>query len=441
MSEMVHNGSSQGAWTLPADIHQEFRELCALSTTGELAAADSERLAEHLAACSSCRHLMAQYERVAALAIPALAAEAEEISEEDLAPGLWSIEKAEARLMESLRSEAVPSHVHAVTRSRFPNSGKARRYAIAALLLVGSSIGGYLIGTHRDAIRPGDGHAGREVSSSALARPLVSRPAQQTNQPNTDLSKEVASEQQQIASLRAEVSRSQLESASARDQLRQLDEELAKRTADLNRSLADEADLNRELAQAQANAQNLEAKVGAINDQTAQDTVQSLGLKTQVEDLSAAVAAKDKVIEQQRELLQYDRDIRNLISARNLYIAEIYDVAKNGATQKPFGRIFYTKDKSLIFYGYDLDQQKGVKKDASFQVWGRRGADGKHDVSLGLLYRDDSSQKRWVLKFNDAKTISELDAVFITAEPEGGSPKPSGKPLLFTYLHIDPNHP
>ena len=438
---MVHNGSSQGAWTLAADPHQEFRELCALSTTGELATADSERLAEHLADCSSCRQLKVQYERVAALAIPALAAEAEENSEEDLAPGAWSIEKAEARLMESLRSEPAPSRIRSITRSRFPKWGEVRRYAIAALLLIAASIGGYLIGRHRVAIRQGDGLAVRKAPSPAMARQTVSGRVRQTAQPNPDLSKEIASEQNQIASLRDEVRQSQAESASVKEQLRQLDDELAQRTADLNRSLEEEADLNRQLAQAQANAQNLEAKVGAISNQTAQDTAQSLGLKAQVEDLSAAVAARDKEIEQQRDLLQYDRDIRNLISARTLYIAEIYDVAKNGATQKPFGRIFYTKDKSLIFYGYDLDQQKGVKKDASFQVWGRRGADRKHDISLGLLYRDDLSQKRWVLKFNDAKTISELDAVFITAEPEGGSPKPSGKPLLFTYLHIDPNHP
>jgi hypothetical protein len=61
--------------------------------------------------------------------------------------------------------------------------------------------------------------------------------------------------------------------------------------------------------------------------------------------------------------------------------------------------------------------------------------------SLGLLYKDDANQKRWVLKFNDAKTISQIDAVFVTVEPEGGSVKPSGKPLLFTYLRLDPNHP
>jgi hypothetical protein len=65
----------------------------------------------------------------------------------------------------------------------------------------------------------------------------------------------------------------------------------------------------------------------------------------------------------------------------------------------------------------------------------------QHAISLGLLYLDDANQKRWVLKFNNAKTISQIDAVFVTVEPEGGGTKPSGKLLLFTSLRIDPNHP
>jgi hypothetical protein len=75
-----------------------------------------------------------------------------------------------------------------------------------------------------------------------------------------------------------------------------------------------------------------------------------------------------------------------------------------------------------------------------FQAWGR-GVDQQRAISLGFLDLDDANQKRWVLKFDNAKTISQIDAVFITLEPEGGSTKPSGKPLLFTSLRIDPNHP
>ena len=58
-----------------------------------------------------------------------------------------------------------------------------------------------------------------------------------------------------------------------------------------------------------------------------------------------------------------------------------------------------------------------------------------------MLYQDDANNKRWVLKSNDATTLAQLDAVFVTVEPKGGSPKPTGKPLLFTYLRLNPNHP
>jgi hypothetical protein len=61
--------------------------------------------------------------------------------------------------------------------------------------------------------------------------------------------------------------------------------------------------------------------------------------------------------------------------------------------------------------------------------------------SLGIFYQDSGAKKRWVLKFEDAQTLEHIDAVFVTVEPNGGSQKPSGKPLLFASLKIEPNHP
>jgi hypothetical protein len=425
---------------LPADPHQEYRELCALSTTGELTAEEWNQLTEHLAGCNACRRVKEQYERVAGLMIPALAAEAHNDSMEDsaevMASSAWSIDEAEARLMESLRDEPAPLGIHLTVGPKVSQWQQVRRYAIAALVLLACSVSGYQFGVLR-------GH--RPVAEKAATNPSLPRvaadPGQLTATPVPSHSRKADSQEDQNAKLRAELRQSQMETARGKDEIRQIEDELAQRNADLDRSLKDRADLNRQLAQVQASAQALETRLAAMSNRPSQDAAQSLAFKAQIEDLNAAIATKDGEIARQQELLQRDHDIRNLIGARNLYIAEIYDVGKNGATQKPFGRVFYTKDKSLIFYGYDLDQQKGVRKDASFQAWGRRGPDGKHDVSLGLLYQDDSNQKRWVLKFNDATTISELDAVFITVEPEGGSTKPSSKPLLFTYLHLDPNHP
>jgi hypothetical protein len=220
-----------------------------------------------------------------------------------------------------------------------------------------------------------------------------------------------------------------------------VEKELAERNADLDRSAEERADLKGKLDEAHTNALSLETRLSLIGNETSEDIQQSLALKKQVSDLSAAIKEKDKQIADEQELRERDRDIRNLIGARNLYIAEIYDVGQSGDTQKAFGRVFYTKDKSLIFYGYDLDQQPSVKTACVFQAWGGRVTDQQHAVSLGLLYKDDRNQKRWVLKFNDAKAISQFDTVFVTVEPEGGSKKPTGKPLLFTLLHLDPNHP
>jgi hypothetical protein len=432
----VENGSSQGAWTLPPDPHQEFQELCALSTTGELAAEEWTRLTEHLAHCEACRRVKREYEQLIAETIPVLAVESETDQEDESPPGAWSIDNAEDALMESLRGEPIPTNGHSSIQPLSDHWKHVFGYAVAAMILAACSFSAYRFGIDQ-------GHR-REAAGTPTSSP-ASNTTTQPDQPATAAAratgKKQVPEDGSATELRNKFHRDHEELTGVKDQLAQLERELADRSADLDRSEQDRADLNRKLAEAQSDAQSLEARLSLIGKETSEDTQQSFVLKGQVNDLSKAIEEKDKQIAESRELLDRDRDIRNLISARNLYIAEIYDVAKSGKTEKPFGRVFYTKDKSLIFYGYDLDQQPGVKQAGVFQAWGGRGADRQHAVSLGLLYKDDANQKRWVLKFNDAKTISQIDAVFVTAEPEGGSAKPSGKPLLFTYLRLDPNHP
>jgi len=60
---------------------------------------------------------------------------------------------------------------------------------------------------------------------------------------------------------------------------------------------------------------------------------------------------------------------------------------------------------------------------------------------LGIFYVDDQKQNRWVLKFDDPDVLTEIDSVFVTVEPPGGSAKPTGHKLLYAYLKANPNHP
>jgi len=57
------------------------------------------------------------------------------------------------------------------------------------------------------------------------------------------------------------------------------------------------------------------------------------------------------------------------------------------------------------------------------QNWGRRGPNNQQALNLGILYKDTVGKKHWVLKFDDEKALEQIDAVFVTLEPNGQSHK------------------
>ena len=175
--------------------------------------------------------------------------------------------------------------------------------------------------------------------------------------------------------------------------------------------------------------------------QSARDAEIARTAEAKVSDLTRQLQDREKEVQERDELLAHDRDIREVMGARDLYITEVYDVAATGETKKAYGRVFYTRGKSLIFYAYDLDRQPGLKVASTFQAWGRRGPDRQHAVNLGLFFEDNAANKRWLLKCDDPAALAQIDAVFVTVEPGGGSHTPSSKTLLFASLKIDPNHP
>jgi hypothetical protein len=412
-----------------------FIELCALSTTDALTLEQRRQLEVHLSACANCREIKDQYDALIATTLPAMAAElAQECP--DHAPDSWSIERAEAVLMERIdRENIVPEKPADPSPLASGWRGLPWPYAGAAVFIVASLFVGYRIGVLKErssrmaaalpAPHVDTAHHDRNNSS------LVPSPVHQKNELRAD----------RTAELRKPLQTSPLEIDQLKEQLRKLQDDLAERTSALDRNAQDRVGLEQQLALAQSNAQILQDKLNATADQATQRNAESSSLQAQVNELTASMQEKDQQIAQHEELLAHDRDIRDLIGARDLYIAEIYDVAKTGKTQKPFGRVFYTRGKSLVFYAYDLDQQPGVKLASTFQAWGRKGIDQQHDINLGIFYQDDQNKKRWILKSSDPTTLTQIDAVFVTVEPHGESFKPSGKPLLFTYLRLTPNHP
>jgi len=435
VTRIVENDFNQGVSAFPSDHCDDyFIELCALSTTSALTMEEWKQLELHLSICANCREIKAQYDGLIATIVPALGADYTKA--DDHTSDSWPIEQAEASLMARIDRDNISPE-----RELLSATAPSRRrripwpYAWAAIFLTTSIWSAYQVGTSR-------GRRSLEIATL---------PASSTNGAQHDLHQSVpppsglkTNEQQQaskIAELRRQLQASLSDVVRLEGQKSSLEDELAKRNADLGHNSQDRMELERQLALAQSTSQSLQDKLSLITVRPPQETTQSQTLQAQVEELNASLRKKDQDLAQNEQLLQRDRDIRNLMGTRDLYIAEIYDVAKTGKTQKPFGRVFYTRGKSLVFYAYDLDQQPGVKLASTFQAWGRKGIDQQHDINLGIFYQDDQNKKSWVLKSNDPATLSQIDAVFVTVEPNGESSKPSGKPLLFTYLRLTPNHP
>jgi Anti-sigma-K factor rskA/Putative zinc-finger len=429
------------------ETHEEFLKLCALSMSGNLTEEEQKKLREHLAVCPGCREAKKEFETVVDQVIPGLAPElANDTPAEDPS---FSAEAAENLFLRRLSeqdkksgrqmTDAEPWLSPLVIRQSRNFRRRFERYyfwlpmAAGIVLCTALGIVAYRTGIYRG-VAVGKLLEVRPAITPAKVEPTLEEASRDRDAANAQL----AERNKAIALLEREIARQRSENeelkATASGQ------QLALRTkSEEQKKLAEERDAAGQAAAADKAA--LQAKLENLERQRSEDVTRAASLDAQVAELSRSLQGQEQSRAEEEELLAKDRDIRELMGARDLYVAEVHDIAGTGETQKAFGRVFYTKGKSLIFYAYDLKEQRRLEDASSFQVWGRRGPDWTQALKLGMFYEDNVSKKRWVLKFNDKKTLDQIDAVFVTVEPHGGSDRPTGKPLLFAYLKVAPNHP
>ena len=442
---------------LPSGPHDEFLELCAVSTSGQLSEGEQSRLQEHLAVCPECRDALRQYESVVQDAIPGIGADqlSEQSSQMDPGPS-WSQSRAEKTFFERLGKEEGQQSGGAESKSGVPAAFRRvlpiapestwrhvwMLYAAGVLLFITLGLSAYWVG-----VRHGTDVAKSTPPASATQAQVAPQSPSSLEEQLSDAAHEreiaraqTAQRDKALADLRRQLARQSADIRRMKEAQDQLESNLRSDETGKQDLIQQRADLGQKLESAQVESRALKQQVDSLTQQSSDETARAKVLGTKVNDLTRLLQDREASLGQQEELLSHDRDIRELMGARDLYIAEVYDVGDNGATRKPYGRVFYTKGKSLIFYAYDLDQQE-TKRAQAFQAWGRRGPDWKQALNLGIFYEDNASKKRWILKLDDPKTLAQIDAVFVTLEPHGGSNKPSGKPLLFAYLRVNPNHP
>jgi hypothetical protein len=231
--------------------------------------------------------------------------------------------------------------------------------------------------------------------------------------------------------------------------LSQADVDLKSTIQDRNRLSADRDRLAAQFQELQKKLADSEVLVAAAQQESTQfrdnaDSLQASLVADQVriQELTEQLGEKSAALDRQRQLMALGRDVNDLMGARNLHIVDVVDTDSRGKNRPAFGRIFFTENKSLVFYAYDLNEAKLTKADYQYRVWSKKEGQDARVRNLGIFYSDDKGQRRWVFKCNDPKILNEIDSVFVTLEPAGSDPaRPKGSNLMYAYLRGQPNHP
>src|SRR6202453_1068397 len=421
--------------------HEPFRAKCALAIAGELSREELAELAEHTQKCSECREAYRDYNAVVNHGIPLLAATYGSVREDVV----WDDSVARTKLFARVREAqlaALPA----------PNYQCKVRRPFVSLTLIGAAIAACLALVTITSIYQSKRHADSALKErKSSTNPILDDRLQELASEKEAVDDLISAQNKKLEMLRSESSAKQSEILKLQSQLDDV-QQRANNFASANATsveqihlLSQERDgLSVQLADLRRSNDSLKDEVIALRANHEKATLQLASLQMQIDQLAATNRDQQSKLESTGRFLSSDRDIRELMGARNLYIADVFDVDSSSRTRKPFGRVFYTKGKSLIFYAFDLDQQPAPRNADSFQAWGQKDAvqgQTPQPISLGILYMDSETSRRWALRCDDPRELAQIDAVFVTIEPPGGSTKPTGKPFLYAMLRKEANHP
>ena len=428
------------------DEHDKYKKLGALAAAGGLAPLESAELHAHLRLCEQCHEVFRQYQ---ALTTRGMAILADEYAERR-GQASWFDAPAFEQLLERIQidQQAIPEK-RRLTSTKIPPSMLFRSPArsIATLALAACLIFAVALGSYRIGIRS---HSRSLSKSTAVSIPADDR-FHKIFEEKTHADEALAQQAKRLAQLQADGAQKEQELGKLRSALRAIEDRSNKLQAASGQSEAQLLALSQERDALTAQLQSINQSYGIDRTELAilrlehdKTLIRTASLEAKISELTSENKDQERRLKDTDQYLSSDRDIRELMGARKLYIADVFDVDGSSRTKKPFGRVFYTQGKSLIFYAFDLDREPGVVNASTFQVWGQREAPQGQQASplnLGILYMDNESNRRWVMRFDDPKKLAEIDAVFVTVEPRGGSHKPTNKPFLYALLRNEANHP
>jgi hypothetical protein len=446
--------------------HERFEELCALAASAQISEPDFVELQQHLQGCLDCRSVYADFIDLFHSKLPLADPE---VVDSSTRPGFFSDSSYRERFLARARRQGLTVLNGPTQQKRWrrftiwtrPGFGYAQIATLAAAAALLVAVGLLAFNLHQSELRYTELAADKAAISKSSGPPAnvknVERPASPAANVPPDRSSASpapgATDPTRATALRRaveaekELANIRRDRASAEARAKAMEDQLARLAVELDalRAQNQEASVSREefeikLKTAEQVANAVKDNLEELRQARSKDSLTIVAQDLEIQKLSEKLTEQAQILEQQTVLLETSREVRDLMGARNFHIADVRDVDSKGKDQRAFGRIFYTEGKQvLIFYAFDLNDRNTAKRNAAFQVWGKRGPAQSPTHSLGLFQIDDPNQNRWVLRFEDSRILAEIDSVFVTVEPPGGSAKPTGRQFLYAYLDTNPN--
>ena len=420
--------------------HDHFEEICAAASIGHATPEELLELEQHVAECEPCRAAYFEYLNLASQQFAA-ANENPKLSSEEAQESLNS-ELFTRRFFERAEREGIQFSiaVDQEVRQLSPLSPPAvwRRpwripaQAIAAVVLVGAALSaGYFYGR---------GSFNRGLKATNLVVPVT--PVASPDRRITELMAANSALEEEIRGVTAELGRAKNEFSASEANLHVAAQDREKLASDRDALEANLESVQAELAESEKVAVNAQQESAKLKDRSSASEAALVADQVKMQDLTAELAEKSALLDQERQLLALGHDVSDLMGARNLHIVDVVDTDPHGKSRPAFGRIFFTEGRSLVFYAYDLNDAKVQKTNYQYRVWAKQEGGDKQVRNLGIFYSDDKAQRRWVFKCSDPKILNEIDSVFVTLEPSDSDPtRPQGQNLMYAYLRGQPNHP
>jgi hypothetical protein len=421
--------------------HEHFEEVLASASLGEATGAELADLQEHLRECPDCRAAYADFMQVSAVR---MVREANGQQEMTGAEAIGYINSAQFREKVLRKAEAEGILARRTEVARLPEpvirpfpQRRSWTLALVAAAMVFVTFGS--VALYRARLYPSTSH----MTVKAVDSPATSPDVVSGDNTREKLVSHLESENRrlttEIVSLKASLAK---ETSTAEESKRRA----ATSEEDRSALAAAAKERDRTIADFEHQLRDAQAELAGVRAELEKTRTSNAGMvaadQTMIRDLSDQLAEKTSALDREREMLSANRDIRDLMSARNLHIADVFDTDTKGRTRTAFGRVFFTEGKSLLIYAYDLNDSRVQEAGYHYRVWGKKEAPGQRAMNLGIFYSDDKAQKRWVFKCEDPKILSEIDSVFVTLEPPGKNlAQPHGEKFLYAYLRNQPNHP